>query len=336
MIRERFIAIDNVCAWPNLTLLPDGTIVAIIFNKPSHLLVEGDLECWASDDGGCKWERRGTAVLHESGTARGNCAVGLAHNGDLVVLASGWSDRPAFQHFGGARRLPPWVCRSSDGGFTWVCNKSRGAVILPPGSDYEDRGGLMVKPFGDIVKTSGRGLAASFYHDRGTCWVIRSFDDGQTWKESSILSARCRGETAILRLRADRWLAVARTEEGIDGILPEVGMELLVSSDEGWTWLDMGSLTEPSQHPGHLLSLSTGKILMTYGMRDIRAIGTRISIDEGRTWSRPEILLHLETAEADLGYPASVELADGTLVTAYYTSNIAQHSRYHMGVIRWS
>ena len=23
---ERYIAIDNVCAWPNLTALPDGTL----------------------------------------------------------------------------------------------------------------------------------------------------------------------------------------------------------------------------------------------------------------------------------------------------------------------
>jgi len=25
---ERYIAIDNVCAWPNLTVLPDGTLAA--------------------------------------------------------------------------------------------------------------------------------------------------------------------------------------------------------------------------------------------------------------------------------------------------------------------
>jgi hypothetical protein len=33
---KRYVAIDNVCAWPNLTLLKDGTIIATIFNQPSH------------------------------------------------------------------------------------------------------------------------------------------------------------------------------------------------------------------------------------------------------------------------------------------------------------
>jgi protein-lysine methyltransferase-like protein len=38
------VAIDNVCAWPNLTLLRDGTIVATIHNQPSHLKVPGDVD----------------------------------------------------------------------------------------------------------------------------------------------------------------------------------------------------------------------------------------------------------------------------------------------------
>ncbi len=33
---ERYVAIDNVCAWPNLTLMPQGTLLAIIFSQPAH------------------------------------------------------------------------------------------------------------------------------------------------------------------------------------------------------------------------------------------------------------------------------------------------------------
>ena len=47
-INQRFVAIDNVCAWPNLTVLEDGTIIATIFNQPSHARAIGDVECWAS------------------------------------------------------------------------------------------------------------------------------------------------------------------------------------------------------------------------------------------------------------------------------------------------
>jgi hypothetical protein len=38
---------------------------------------------------------------------------------------------------------------------------------------------------------------------------------------------------------------------------------------------------------------------------------------------------------ADVGYPASVQVQDGTIVTAYYCDRIPAHQRYHMGIARW-
>jgi len=326
-VLDRLMAVEGVCAWPNLTLLPDNTILAAIYNHPSHLLGEGDVECWASTDGGRMWEKRGTAAPHEPGTARANVAAGLAHNGHVIVLTSGWGYAPGFRN----RRLPPWVCRSSDGGRTWSVDKSRSAVIFPEGADYEDRAQRMIKPFGDIVRLPGRGLAASFYHDWGTVWILFSHDDGRTWGDAAALCNDHRGETAVLRLRPGLWLAASRIEGGPpDGKTPLRGMELFVSRDEGRTWTARGPLTDPLQHPGHLLRLRDGRILLTYGMRDIHAIGIRVSNDEGDTWNPREALVRLE--KGDLGYPATVQIEDGFLVTAYYTST----PHYHMGVVRWA
>ena len=69
---------------------------------------------------------------HEPGTSRTNVAAGLAHSGDLIVLVAGW-------HYAPRRRLPPWVCRSSDQGRTWSVDKSRSAVFFPNGDDDEGR-----------------------------------------------------------------------------------------------------------------------------------------------------------------------------------------------------
>ncbi len=33
---QRIVAVEDVCAWPNLTLLGDGTILAVFHNRPSH------------------------------------------------------------------------------------------------------------------------------------------------------------------------------------------------------------------------------------------------------------------------------------------------------------
>ena len=112
---HRYIAIDNVCAWPNLTVLNDGTIIATIFNNPSHGRSEGDVECWASKDGRF-WTKRGTPTNHLPGTNRMNVAAGLAKNGDFIVLASGWelikdanSGDVALLNV-----LRPWVSRSQN------------------------------------------------------------------------------------------------------------------------------------------------------------------------------------------------------------------------------
>ena len=77
VLNDRFIAIDNVCAWPNLTVLNDGTIIASIFNKPSHGRGEGDVECWASQNGHF-WKKRGVPSRHTPKTNRMNVAAGLA------------------------------------------------------------------------------------------------------------------------------------------------------------------------------------------------------------------------------------------------------------------
>ena len=75
---ERYIAIDNVCAWPNLTVLPDGTLAVAIYNQPIHGQWQGDVEVWASTDDGRLWEKRGVAALGESPGNRMDVSAGCA------------------------------------------------------------------------------------------------------------------------------------------------------------------------------------------------------------------------------------------------------------------
>ena len=141
---QRSVAIENVCAWPKLTLLRDGTLAAVIHNQPTHGTREGDIDCWASIDG-LKWEKRSTITRHEPHTIRMNHAAGLARNGDLVVLCSGWTDvqqpaRPKQAPFRDAV-LRSWVLRSADGGRTWEQRD-----VFP----MAERGWTEHIPFGDI------------------------------------------------------------------------------------------------------------------------------------------------------------------------------------------
>ncbi|MGN1075298.1 MAG: sialidase family protein, partial [Eubacteriales bacterium] len=75
--------------------------------------------------------------------------------------------------------------------------------------------------------------------------------------------------------------------------------------------------TDVSGSPPHLLVHSSGAVICTYGRRE-EPFGERamISYDEGKTWTRDIELC--PGADFDLGYPATVELADGSLLTVYY------------------
>jgi len=329
LLAERYIAIDNVCAWPNLKRLADGSIAAVVFNQPSHGKTEGDVEAWVSRDGGKIWQKAGTPAPHEPGTLRVNHAFGVAHDGSLVVLAAGApvADRKGW--------LPVWVCRSRDGGRTWTRSEQ---VKLPEGASY-------LMPYGDIVQLPGGRLAAAFYQHfsihsagiapkavlpkGGSAYVLFSEDDGQSWGNGVPIAKDNYNETTLLAVSERRLLAVARTYEPAD-------MEMFVSEDQGRTWTKQGAVSLPRQHPASLLKLSDGRLLMTYGIRERanRAVNVRVSSDEGRTWGPAWPVVTIDGA-VDSGYPSTVQLEDGTLVTAWYASGIVQHQRYHMGVLRW-
>jgi hypothetical protein len=339
-IIDRFIGIDNVCAFPNLTLLGNDTIVATIFNQPSHGLFEGDAECWASTDGGRFWYYRGTPARHERGTNRMNVAAGLAHNGDLIVFVAGWGYAPDFR----STPLETLVCRSKDGGYTWKISESK--IPIPEGF-------ACFGPYGDIITCAGDKLAVPFcgvkvkshpsetkvlfdkiyIQGSDTAYILFSNDDGYTWGPEKVVLAQACNETSLLHLERGRWLAASRTADNV------ACLKYFVSEDNGKTWNSKGALTKARQHPPHFLYLADGRIVISYGDRTGlgRGIRIRVSRDQGRTWEPEQELVSLNSPDCtyDCGYPSAVQLSDGTIVTAYYADRIDSHQRYHMGVVRW-
>jgi len=327
---EHYLAVDNVCAWPNLTKLPDGSIAAIIHNKPAHGQLEGDVDCWVSLDGE-KWELRGKPAPNDPHTIRMNVAAGLAKNGDLLVICSGWTDlkqaerpkQPAFRD----SVLGSWVCRSADCGRTWTQHKSFVEA---------ETGWTPYIPFGDILVGSDGALHVSCYGGKlidptqsfktagYTAWHLRSDDDGRTWRKTSTIGPK-HNETTILHLGGKNWLAAAR----IDAV------ELFRSDDDGETWQGPQRVTERNEINGHLVRLADGRLLLSYGCRvkDRCGVLAKLSGDEGKTWSGAIRLV--DSVASDCGYPSSVERADGRIVTAWYSKETTDHKQYQMGVSIW-
>ena len=96
------------------------------------------------------------------------------------------------------------------------------------------------------------------------------------------------------------------------------------SSDGGKTW----SKPEPIMPklggaPAHIIRHSSGLLISVYGFRGsphgIKPFGIKamFSRDNGKTWDTDYTIFTSEVSE-DMGYPSTVELPDGSLLTVFY------------------
>ena len=92
-----------------------------------------------------------------------------------------------------------------------------------------------------------------------------------------------------------------------------------ISSDKGKTWsTPQMLLDETGGAPPHILKLKSGKLLCTYGRRKLPfGIMAMISSDNGKTWET-DIRLYENFVSDDIGYPSTIELENGTLLTVFY------------------
>jgi hypothetical protein len=328
-ILSRQVAVRDYCAWPNVIKLPDGTPAAVVFNRPTHGREEGEVECWTSRDGKT-WAKAGTPLPHEPGTNRMNVAAGLNARGEWVVLSSGWTLKPDPEAKGrlkGDRVLRTASAISADGGKTWKATIDAFPPAPASATEYI--------PFGKIFPAGDGSLRATAYvgtsRDANEVFMFRSTDDGATWKVFAPI-AKDHNETALFPVGPGAWLAAARR---LSGTRPT---DLFRSDDDGKTWtLAVETVGGDHQHPADLLRLTDGRLLLSLGQRRAgkHGVGARLSVDDGKTWG-PLLPLVTDAAMGDCGYPSSVQLADGTVVTGYYAKGTPLYAGYQFSTVLWT
>lgn len=342
---ERYIAIDGACGWPLITVLSDGNVACFLWPTATHGFTEGAVECWLSSDQGETWHKASVPVANDPTMNRMNHAAGVMPDGSLIALISGWDKRkpagwrpdpadrtPPRNYFSaiGALTLPPVPAVSRDNGLTWV--RYPGVVAEPA------QGGNAFVPYGRINALPDGKLGVMMYYEELAFFV--SGDGGKSWtKRSQVTTGRKHNETAWIVLANGDLYAAARSfdNQHLDGYR---------STDGGLTWKFERELTLPMQHPADLTRLHDGRLLLSYGVRTEGRWGVEVRFGDptAKEWSAPMELVDLEGATEqrldpmpprDGGYPSTVVLPDGSLLTAYYTRGIPAHSRYHVGVVKW-
>lgn len=151
--------------------------------------------------------------------------------------------------------------------------------------------------------------------------AIESRDGGYTWEFLSELALpegtndQNFHEPHVIGL-PDGWLLGAIRAEG-NNVPHSFTIYTTIPSDGGKSWSEP-VCTDVSGSPPHLMLHSSGALICSYGRRE-EPYGEHavVSYDYGKTWAE-DYIINDNTDSSDLGYPASVELWDGSIMTVYY------------------
>lgn len=309
---------DLYHGWPTLTRRKSGELLLVCSGgREAHVCPFGRTDFVRSSDGGESWsfprvvmdgpiDDRDAGVLE---TASGSILItnftSLAYEPYMKGKGERW--QRAHQRVEPKERksaLGTWMIRSEDGGLTFS-----GRYRVPVNS-----------PHGPVQLKDGRLLYAgkALWTAKEKVGVCESRDDGRSWQWLAEIPTR-EGDDhrEYHELHAvetsDRILVQIRNHNQLNA-----GETLQCeSNDGGKTW------SQPREIgvwglPSHLLRLSDGRLLMSYGYRR-RPYGNqvRISEDEGKRWSFP-LTISADGPGHDLGYPSTIERDDGRLVTVWY------------------
>lgn len=320
--------------WPTLARCRSGRLLLTYSGgREGHVCPFGRVEMMQSDDDGKTWsfprvvldgaiDDRDSGVME---TAKGSILVttftSLAYEPYLEKAkesragsAGAWPEAKLRRWEGVHNRLSreqrqgelgEWMIRSTDGGISW---SARYPTIVN-------------SPHGPIQLSDGRLLYAGqeLWSKEKRLGVCESTDDGRSWRWLSAIPARRQDDPRLyhelhaVEAADGRLIAHIRNHNKTD----ERETLQSESADGGRTWSVPRSIGVWGL-PSHLLRLRDGRLLMTYGhRRPPYGNQARISIDHGRTWSEA-LIVSDDAPGGDMGYPSTVELGDGVLLTVWY------------------
>ena len=338
----------NYVAWPTIARTADGELlVAFSGDRDEHVCPYGKTQLIRSSDDGETWSSAET--INSTPLDDRDAGIIELRSGALVMS---WFTMATWEHLDGYRAAGRWsydqinawdrYCRklSDETRRQWLGNWTRrstdGGCTWEPAVDS-----IVSAPHGPIEAHDGRLLYVGRDKVNGATAILcaESTDEGRFWEQIGTIpvsDSQAAGEAFmephIAEVAHGELLCVLRT-----------GMDLTYiyssrSLDGGRTWTP----PEPTpmdgfDQPGHLLVLSDGRLLCTYGRR-AEPCGQRacLSEDGGRTWLiEDEIVLRDDSPNTDMGYPATAQLEPGELLSVYYQVD-KLGEKVSINATRWS
>jgi len=324
---------SEYCAWPSIARTLGGNLVVLFTKTEEHLGPNGAILLSRSTDNGKTWLP--PVVVLDSPIDDREAGITTLRDGRIVghFWSTFWT-KESYENLSpgsyGRDLLDRWIATvgrpryldakknsgastavSSDGGRTWS--------KLTRGHD---------SVHGGIELANGNLLLASYRESPDSIIVHMADSASSPWRRlATIASPRpdslSFGEPHILQLKSGRVIMMIRaTAHPYQDRDPRCVLWESCSDDNGKTWVAPFA-TPLWGFPPHLALLTDGRVLSTYGYRR-PPYGQRACLsDDGVHWNpEREMVLRDDAPNGDLGYPASVELEPGVILTVYYQANV--------------
>jgi len=330
---KRGIVVRGQGYFPVAMMLQDGRVAVVLRGGAEHLGIAGRLDIVFSSDQGRTWSK--PTVVVDSPADDRNPAFGQAKDGTLVVgfwRTARYDDQGRYNE-NLNKPISTWVTRSEDGGKTWSDAQEIDVAEIGWGSPYGKilalpDGAMLMNIYGGAVRQAGEKV-----NDReNNAYLYRSTDNGRNWKRWGCAGARKFNETGLVRLTSGQLLAAMRSD-------PAGETWLARSNDDGRSWSEPAKLTPAAVHPADLVLLPDNRVLLVTGYR-VGPFGVRGIVGDanGRfDWEDRRFELVNDATSGDCGYPSSVVLKDGRVMTVYYAVGLKGRADVgvHCGVVEY-
>lgn len=330
----------------DLIKLQNGELLITAREASEHISRDGDVFLLRSKDGGKSWGEKqiigGTKDLDE----REGCGIQLRDGTILISVFYNALYRPDGEYewnwskdvkFGkGKRWLGSYIITSKDNGRTWSQPNDIDTKDMPF-TDIEGPADAPIEMPDDSIIMPVMGYNVRGDIENQAAVLIKSLDKGKTWRYLSTIADDPTGrlghfqEPGLVRTRTGRLVAAIRNQG------PENAIWTTYSDDEGLTWTPVKQ-SPMIGHPADLLELADGRLLCTYGTRQDRhanpgGVRASFSTDNGETWQvENEVQIRKDFLNMDIGYPDSLQMPDGRIMTVYYFNLFG---RYFLGQTIW-
>lgn len=335
-------SVHNYFAWPTVTRLQDGRLAVTASGfRLTHVCPFGKTVIAYSSDEGETY----TAPAPLFDTVLDDRDGGIMTFGTSGVIATSFNETVAYmkqqqEHREkvncGAKTIPYSKM------YLEMISPEEEKAALGSGFRISTDGGVTFDPIHRSPVTSPHGPIE--LQDGTILWVGRTFDksyalkgegegvkayriypDGSMERLGEIEEPRdetgeARGyfmEPYAFQLEDGRILCHLRME-------PEFTLYQAESNDGGRTWSKARPiLPDHGGAPAHIMEHSSGVLISAYGYREfppdgVGGVRVMFSMDGGKSWETNHILYENWHNPFDLGYPTTVELDDGSLLTVFY------------------